>query len=154
MTTIIYRDGVMIGDGRESMGGDEGESAMIIRDDCVKAIKLKDGRLFGGSKTSEDIERLYRSIVAGKKPPKCEDVNAMLIELDGTILNYEGHIWQKITLPFYAVGSGAIYAFPLLKAGLPLRKVIEIVLTLDPFSGGLITEVELGRKGKGKRNAR
>jgi hypothetical protein len=147
MTTIVYRDGVMCGDGRETSSS-EGESSMIIRDDCVKVFKMKDGSLFGGAKTSEDIERLHRALIAGKKPPKLEDVNAMRVDPRGRIWSYEGRIWQAVTSPFYAVGTGAIFAFPLLKAGLPARRIVEIVLTCDPYSGGLISEVILGKRNR------
>lgn len=147
MTTIVYSNRIMVGDGRETFSGDD-ESTMIVRDDCVKVFKLKDGSLFGGARGSEDIERLHRALLTGKKPPKLDDINAMRVDPKGRIWSYEGRIWQAITLPFYAVGTGAIFAFPLLKAGLEPRKVVEIVLTCDPYSGGLITEVSLGRKGK------
>ena len=75
MTTIAYRNGVMAGDGRETQIA-EGESALIIRDTDRKVFRLKDGRLFGAAKTSEDILRLYNSLKNGTPLPKLEDVNA------------------------------------------------------------------------------
>jgi 20S proteasome alpha/beta subunit len=143
MTTIVYRDGVMAGDGRETIQNDEYSSYYILRDDCEKVWKLKDGSLFGAAHGSEDIERLRRALVKGRKPPKCEDVVGMRVDKKGRIWIYEGRIWQRIDQTYYAVGSGSIMAFPLLDAGVDAIKACTVAASRDPFSGGKVHWVEL-----------
>lgn len=146
MTTIAYRAGVLAGDGRETYI-EEGESAMVNRDNCVKVHRLPDGRLFGAAKTSEDIERLYRKLVAGDKFPTIhlDDVNAMVIDLKGRIWGFEGRLWIPIDAPYYAVGSGSRYALPAMDAGADAVKAVKIGCKRDPFSGGKITVLRLRR---------
>ena len=66
MTTICYRDGVLAGDGRETIIEDR-ESSMVDNDNASK-FSLEDGRLFGASKTSESCFRLHESLVKGFRP--------------------------------------------------------------------------------------
>ncbi len=151
MTTIAYRDGVLAGDGRETYIEDR-ESSMVARDDCVKIHRLPDGRLFGGSKTSEDINILHEKLIQScawwhfwnRWPtPKLDDINAMVIDTDGTIYSYEGARWEEVTEPYYAVGSGARFALPALDAGACALRAVEIGAKRDPFSGGRITSLTL-----------
>lgn len=145
MTTIAYRDGILAGDGRETFVS-EGESPMVNRDDCIKIFRLQDGRLFGAAKTSEDIERLYRALKKGKTKwptPKCDDVNAMVVDLKGGIWSYEGRVWIKVETDYYAVGSGSHFALPAMDAGASAVEAVEIGCKRDPFSGGTITSLAL-----------
>lgn len=144
MTTVVYVGGIMAGDGRETYGAPD-ESELIVRDDCVKVWKLADGSLLGAAKASEDIERVRRALEKGKKPPKGLEVNAIHVSPKGRIRLYEGSIWQDIRTPYYAVGSGSIFAFPLLKYGITdAVRIVEVVSReCDPFSGGQIHSVAL-----------
>lgn len=154
MTTITYRAGVMCGDGRETVCGDDNESAYIVRDDCVKVWKLPDGSLLGASRASEDIERLRRSLFKGKKTPKLGDINALLADPKGRIWIFEGSIWQEVDAEYYAVGSGAAFALSAMDAGADARLACMIGAKRDPFSGGVIHEIQLDtnrRRVQGKR---
>ena len=152
MTTIVYRDGVMAGDGTETSIGED-ESPMILTRTCVKVWKLPSGELFGASRGSEDCERLRHALIKGLPAPKLDDVNALRVDLQGRIWLYEGNIWQRVGQRdgFYAVGCGALFAFPLLKAGLGAIEACKIAKECDPFSGGKLTSVRLkGWKRKSK----
>ena len=144
MTTVVYVNGVMAADGRETQCAPD-ESEMIVRDDCVKVWKLEDGSLLGAAKASEDIERLRRALAKGKKPPKGLECYAIWVSPRGRIRLFEGAIWQDIRTPYYAVGSGAVFAFPLLKYGITdAVRIVEVVSReCDPFSGGQIHSVKL-----------
>lgn len=144
MTTIAYRAGVLAGDGRETFIED-GESPMINRDDCVKVFRLPDGRLFGASRTSEDIERMYRKLIKGDEWPKIKegDINAMIIDTNGKIWSCEGRLWIPVEAEYYAVGSGSRVALPAMDAGADAKKAVEIACKRDPFSGGKITILKL-----------
>lgn len=143
MTTIVYRDGIMAADGRETIQNDEYASFYILRDDCVKVWKLKNGSLFGAAHGSEDIERLYRALKKGKKPPKLECIAGLMVDKKGRITLYEGRIWQSVTAPYYSVGSGSILAFSALDAGASAEDACRIAAKRDPFSGGEIHTVSL-----------
>ncbi len=146
MTTIAYRDGVIAGDGRETFVG-EG-SSMVARDDCVKIHRLPDGRLFGAARTSEEINILHDAMIRscqwwhfwGRWPtPKLDDINAMCIDLDGSIHSYEGGRWELVEGDYYAVGSGSTFAFPAMDAGASAEEAVEIGIKRDPYSGGFLT---------------
>jgi hypothetical protein len=144
MTTIVYRAGILVGDGRETFVSD-GESPMINRDDCVKIFRLPDGRLFGASRTSEDIERMHLKLMKGVEWPKLKtaDINAMIVDRKGRVWSCEGRLWTRVHGEYYAVGSGSMFAFPALDAGADARKAVEIACKRDPFSGGKITMLAL-----------
>jgi hypothetical protein len=141
----------MAGDGTETSIGED-ESPMIISRSCRKVFKLPDGQLFGGSKGSEDITRLHQALIKGLPAPKLEDINALRVDLLGRIWLYEGNIWQRVGQRegYYAVGVGAVFAFPLLKAGHSAIEAVRIAKEFDVYSGGKLTYVKLS-KWKGKR---
>jgi len=142
MTTIAYRDGILAGDGRVTEI-EERESSYVLHDNDIKVFKLKDGRLYGGSRSSEDILRLYYSLVNNTPPPKLEDINALLVDTKGKLYLYEGHLWQPLSDLYYAVGSGSRFAFPALDAGATAIEAVKIGIKRDPYSGGKITVVRL-----------
>lgn len=153
LTTIAYRDGVMAGDGRETIISED-ESPVVARDNCIKVFKLPDGRLFGASRGCEDIERLHQSLLKGLPPPKLDDVNGLLVDHKGRMWLYEGTIWQRIPLAYYGVGSGSIFAVAAMDAGASAVEACKIGAKRDPYSGGKITAVRLSKmpaKTKGKK---
>jgi hypothetical protein len=151
MTTIVYRDGVLAGDGTETSIGED-ESPMILTRNCVKVWKLPNGELFGASRGSEDCERLRHALIKGLPAPKLEDINGLRIDLLGRIWLYEGNIWQRVGQRegYYAVGCGSLFAFPLLRAGLGAIAACRIAKECDPFSGGKLTSVRLSKPPKRK----
>ena len=144
MTTIAYRNGVLAGDGRETQIAD-GESALVIRDTDVKVFKLKDGRLFGAAKTSEDILRLHNSLKNGTALPKLDDVAAILVDLKRRIWFCEGRIWQRAPYKFFAIGSGGGFALAAMDAGATAIEAVRVGIKRDPYSGGKVTYVRLPR---------
>ena len=142
MTTIAYRDGIMVADGRETYI-EEHESSYIIGDEDVKICRLPNGNLFGGSKTSEDIERLKFAMLNKRPLPKLDDVYAIMVDKKRKIWIYEGRIWQQVDSKFFAVGSGARFAIPAMMAGASALKAVKIACSLDPFSGGKITVLRI-----------
>lgn len=151
MTTIVYRDGVMAGDGTET-NYREGETCAILTRNCIKVWRLPNGELFGASSGSEDIERLRIALVKGLPAPKLDDVNGLRVDLKGRIWLYEGNIWQRVGARegYYSVGSGSVFAFALLKAGHGAVETCKIAKELDPYSGGKVTVVKLAKPPKRK----
>jgi hypothetical protein len=146
MTTIAYRDGVMAGDGRETMQNDEHTSWYRLTDKCVKVYKLKDGSLFGGAHGSEDITRLHLALLKTLPPPKLEDIAGLRVDPKGHIWLYEGNIWQRVHAPYYAIGSGAEFALAAMDAGVSAVRAVKIAIGRDLWSGGKVTAVRLKRK--------
>jgi hypothetical protein len=143
MTTVCYRAGVLAGDGRETILEDR-ESSYIDNDHSIKVFKLKDGRLFGASKTSESILRLHEALIKGHPSPKLEDVNGLLIDRRGRIWFFEGTMWYQIKgRKYYAIGSGARFAIPAMDAGASAIEAVKIGIKRDPYSGGKVTAVRL-----------
>jgi hypothetical protein len=145
MTTIAYRDGVLAGDSYETMVADalQNESAITITHNCRKVFRLPNGELFGASRGSEDIERLYRALMKGLPPPKLEDINAIRIDRKGRVWYYEGNIWQHVKARYYAVGSGSVFALAAMDAGATAIEAVRIGIKRDPYSGGRVTHVRL-----------
>ena len=150
MTTISYKNGVLVGEGREVACSDD-ESSVIIRDNCVKVFKLPDGSLFGGAHSSEDIERLFKALQLKQVPPKLDSIAGLRIDKQRRIWLYEGNIWQHITgVSYYAIGSGAVFAIAAMDAGATALEAVKIGIKRDPYSGGKITQVKLDLKAKKK----
>jgi hypothetical protein len=145
VTTIAFRNGILAGDGRETIQNDEHSSYYILQDKCRKVLKLRDGRLFGGAHGSESIVRLEEALKKGLPAPKLEDIAGLLIDTKGRIFLYEGNIWQRVKAPYYAVGSGSILAFGAMDAGATAIEAVRIAVRRDPYSGGKVTHVRLRR---------
>jgi hypothetical protein len=146
MTTIAYRDGIMAGDGRETIQNDDHSSWYTLQDRCRKVIKLKDGRLFGGAHGSESIVRLEDALRKGLHPPKLEDIAGLLVDTKGHMWLFEGNIWQRVKGRYYSVGSGSIIAFAAMDAGATAIEAVTIAARRDPFSGGKVTAVRLSKR--------
>lgn len=146
MTTIAYRNGILASDGRETMI-ETGESSYIVRDNCRKIWRLPDGRLFAAAKGSEDGLRLHaimKKAKGGWPTVKCEDINAIVIDLAGGIWFYEGNIWQSVKAPWIAIGSGSrVGAIPALMQGATAIEAVRIGIKCDPFSGGRVHSIAL-----------
>lgn len=142
MTTIAYRNGILAGDGRETNISDD-ESAVVLTDKCTKVFRLDDGRLYGGSRGSEDITRLHQALMKKAPLPKLDDINALLIDTHGRIWLYEGSIWQPIKARYYAVGSGSVFAIGAMDAGASAIEAVRIGIKRDPYSGGKVSHVRL-----------
>jgi ATP-dependent protease HslVU (ClpYQ) peptidase subunit len=139
MTTIAYRDGVLAADSREC---DEG---IVVDNRCTKVFRLPDGRLFAAAGSSEDGYRLLIALQKNHTPPSLEEVSAILVLLNGTFWLYEGNVWRVQKGKFYALGTGAPFAYAAMKAGADARKAAAIGAELDPNSGGKVKFLRLRR---------
>jgi hypothetical protein len=143
MTTIAYRDGILACDSCES---DDKGYVLTLRAEKIYRFYVpglgerKYGMgecLFGGAGDSESIERLVRAVKANEAI-ELEDTEALLIEPDDSYWLYEGALWIKGKLPYYALGTGAPYATAAFRAGCDAIRAAEIGRDMDPGSGGPI----------------
>lgn len=137
MTTIAARDGEIAGDGRET------DADIVIRDTCCKIWRLPDGSLLGAAGSSEDCMRLYLALKSKQPLPKLEECSAIMIKPNGSMVLFEGNIWQPIEQKYYAVGSGAGVAFGAMDAGATAKRAATIGSKRDPFSGGKVRSLRL-----------
>lgn len=138
MTTIAARAGVMAADTLEIDNNEELDAAFKISARSKKIFRLPDGRLFGGAGSSEDILRLYDALRKKQPAPKLEHVSGLLMNLNGKLELYEGNIWQKVHEPYYAIGTGAGFAFAAMHAKADAVLAAKIGAMMDPFSGGRV----------------
>lgn len=142
MTTITARDGVMAGDSRIT-DGDDNDTGFVVSGSERKIFRLRDGRLFGGSGDSEEIDILKLSLKKNHFTPHLSHVNGIVIFPDKTTFLYQGKLWTKIREPFYAIGSGAGYAMAAMYAGADAIEACKIGAMMDPFSGGRIRHLKI-----------
>lgn len=153
MTTIAYRDGILAGDGRETDINDHTDGAMVLRDNLKKVHRLKDGRLFGAAGSSEAGARLLIAMQTGQSLPKLEDMSAIMVDLDGKVWVFEGNMWVRHNTPYYAIGSGNVCAICAMDAGADAITAAKIGARRDPFSGGKVSWVKLGRSRSRRKAA-
>lgn len=142
MTTIAVRAGWMAADSRETDTHEALDHCFITTDKSVKIFRLPDGRVYGGADASEDIQRLYLSLLKKAPPPALGHITALLMHPSGKVEIYEGNIWARVHEPFYAIGTGAAFAVAAMKAGANARRAVKIATEMDPYSGGKILALQ------------
>lgn len=139
MTTVAYRDGVLAGDGRVAT-----ESGSIHSDNQRKVHKLRDGRLFGYAGDTDDAERLRLSLLSDEPPPELRNIQALLVQPDGSIDYYQGTVWQRLTSdPYYAIGTGGTAALVAMDCDKSAKQAVACAIRRDNNSGGKIKTVRL-----------
>lgn len=146
MTTIAARDGVLAADSVETDVAD-GDATWVITHTAKKIFRLPDGSLYGGAGSSEDIWRLYDALRKNQPCPKLDHVSAILVKPNGKMMLYEGHVWLPIREKFYAIGTGAPFAFAAMKNGANAKAAAKIGAAMDPFSGGKVRVLKI-KKGR------
>ena len=153
MTTISYKNGVMSGDGRMSLGD------MIIKDNTEKVFWVNN-HLVGVCGRARAINTFvswlqkqtdYHIVNSGVGdlvdliPPVLEDddgYTALVVTPSRQVLMYEGNtpIDMGNDVPM-SVGSGSAFALAAMKAGASAEEAVKVACELDVFSGGEITTV-------------
>jgi hypothetical protein len=142
MTTIAYRDGVLAAD--TSTYIQDGNLRLPGR--VSKIRRLPDGSLYSGAGTVSQIEALRIWLIserAGEKP-KTDEVTALHVRPDGTVLVYDGAAEREMReAPFYAAGTGAAAALGAMMAGASAPEAIRIAIALDPYTSGEVDVLAL-----------
>jgi ATP-dependent protease HslVU (ClpYQ) peptidase subunit len=134
MTTIVYRDGVMAGDGRSTAAG------WIKTENTKKVIRLSTGALLGFAGTLAMLRPIAAALEKGHEPPAlAESGSAMLVTPDGKVTIYEDSGYFDVSdRPFFALGTGMSAAYGALHMGATAEQAVEIACRLDSESGGVI----------------
>lgn len=140
MTTITARDGVMAGDGVET------DEEMIVHKSLRKVFKLPDGRVVGFAGSSEQAHVMLDCMKKKAALPRLEHAVGLMIDTNGKLWIYEGMLWRRFQMPFYAIGTGAYFAIAAMKAGADAVKACRIGAEMDPGSGGRVRSVKIGKR--------
>lgn len=155
MTTIAYKNGVMVSDGRMSLGD------MIIKDDTQKVFWVNN-HLVGVCGMARAINTFvtwlqkmtdYHIVnqevgeLVDLVPPALEDdegYSALVVTPSRQVLMYEGNtpIDMGLDVPM-SVGSGSCFALASMKTGASAEEAVKVACELDVYSGGEITVVQL-----------
>jgi hypothetical protein len=137
MTTIAYKDGVMCADSLVNSNG--------CRIAYVTKILKHDGWLFGASGTLADHQAFLRWAVTDRTddPPQMHEDTACIMCQGTTVRAFERGKWDELNMPFYAIGSGAVYAMGAMQCGASAGQALAASVALDCYSGGEITELRL-----------
>lgn len=155
MTTVVYRDGVMMSDGQVSFGD-------RIDQTNLKKVRKINGCLVGGAGRLSSVLQFFSwfeewsnaQLVQGDSPhvqvfiPEClddEDFTGLVVFTDGVIFMYEGgkRCYEIPGEKYYAIGSGADFALSAMDAGATAEEAITVAIKRDVFSGGEIFKEEL-----------
>jgi ATP-dependent protease HslVU (ClpYQ) peptidase subunit len=155
MTTIATKDGVIVGDGRMSLG------ATIIKDDTVKVFNINN-HLVGVCGAARAISTFvgwlqkhtdYRMVseqvgdLVDLIPPvleQSEDYTALVVTPDKQVLLYEGGVPIDMGYDVHmAIGSGGDFALSAMDSGLSAEEAVKVAMKRDVYSGGTITVVSL-----------
>lgn len=155
MTTIAYKNGIMVSDGRMSLGD------MIIKDDTQKVFWVNNhlvgvcGRARAINTFVTWLQKMTDYHIVNQEvgelvdlvPPALEDdegYSALVVTPSRQVLMYEGNtpIDMGLDVPM-SVGSGSCFALAAMKAGVSAEEAVKVACELDVYSGGEITVVQL-----------
>lgn len=142
MTTIAYKDGVMVADGRITLYDG------IISDNLTKIVKLSDGALLavvGEFAYAASIRRHLED--EDVDLPTGDSFKALLVETDGTIKLYEGEgDFYEVPADRIALGSGGHFAYGAMEMGATAEEAVAVAIKRDPCSGGRVQVLRLNEE--------
>lgn len=155
MTTIAVKDGIMVGDGRCSLG------STVIKDDMVKVFWINN-HLMGGAGRARSISAFAQWLqkhtdytivnqevgdLVDLIPPVLQDdeeFTALVLTPDKQVLVYDGNVALNLGQDVPAsIGSGSVFALAAMDAGSSAEDAVKIAMKRDVYSGGEITVVQL-----------
>lgn len=155
MTSIAVKDGIMVSDGRVTLGD------TVIKDNMVKVFWVNN-HLVGGAGRARSISTFVHwlqkqtdyTIVSNEVgdlvdlvPPVLEDdegFSALVLTPTKQVLLYDGNIPIDLGNDVYtSIGSGSVYCLAAMDAGASAEDAVKIAMKRDVYSGGEITVVQL-----------
>lgn len=133
MTTIATDGKSMAGDG------------LVTGNDCVhatdfrKVFRLKDGRIVGFSGSAYHYSGFINWLESGGEVPSMDEhFEALVLNLDGSVLSYD-QLCRSIVQPTpAATGSGTPFALGAMDAGASPEVAVGIACKRNPSTGGQI----------------
>lgn len=148
MTTIAYKDGVLVADGRMTQGD------TIFNEDFKKITQGPNGHM-GGAAGNASAVHAFLAWVKQPDPlasdPPAGEYSGVLVMPEGHYFLYENGapVGDSISssLPT-ALGSGAIAALGAMRAGASPHQAVIAATKTDIYSGGVIRIHRITRKRK------
>ncbi|WP_315782340.1 hypothetical protein [Bradyrhizobium sp. SZCCHNPS1003] len=133
MTTIAYKNGVMVADTRIIKGS-------TITGQITKIVRRDDGALCGGSGNLNWVQAFHRWFLDGEEgePPELGDYDCGLIARKDSaeVEMFETGGSFRFEPNWVAIGSGKEYAYGAMCAGADADEAVEIACIYDPGSAG------------------
>ena len=136
MTVIAYKNGILASD-----------TAVWSRSVCIghveKIIRTPGGIMAGSCGDSVSGDQFRQWVLSGRKkrwePPSTE-IEAIVIEKDGTVTRYYGASKTPYTAesPFYAIGCGYELALGAMAAGATAEDAVKIAIKYHSHCGGKV----------------
>lgn len=146
MTTIAAKGGMVAADSQ--ITGNGGSRKGRVR----KLVRLSDGSIFGGAGNYISVRRLLvwaESGFEGKRPPKTQEAECLLIRPDGTVLSLDGQGEPyEVEGAFHAIGSGGDYALGAMAMGADPLRAVQVAAEFDPMTSGPFQSERLRKKRK------
>lgn len=155
MTTIAYRNSILVSDGQVSFGE-------RIDQMNLKKVRKINGCLVGGAGRLTSVLQFFSwfegwsdaQLVQGEAPHvqvfipeglEDEDFTGLVVFTDGVVFMYEGgkRSYELVNSEYYAIGSGADFALSAMDAGATAEEAVKVAIKRDVFSGGEIFVEEL-----------
>lgn len=144
MTTIAYRDGIMVSDSRAFAGN----SSFIGSKE--KIFQLPDGGLIGISTNKPGLGEsfaawMHKRMLSGTSltepaqdaPGRGEhELTALMVLSDGTVLYFHDSSEPAgpLSAPYFAIGSGDRYAMGAMAMGASAEEAIQVAARYDPWT--------------------
>ena len=153
MTTVAYKDGVLVGDTRIT----EGET--ILPERARKVFRLADGSLFGFCGCVENAKLVRNAVERGLPLPKLEarqKEDAFIhVRRNGKVFYSTGVAWVQIEgTRIVSIGSGSLAAYAAMRAGRSAVDAVRIASTLDPYTNDRLKTVRLKQRSVKPKVAR
>lgn len=140
MTTIAYRDGVLVADTKIARGDS-------VCGRVVKIAKRADGAV-GGASGDATFMYAFLEWMRGERSerpaPDREGGSAVVITPDGRIEQVEFGGSFFVEAPYWALGSGRPEALGAMFVGADAETAVRAAMAHDAFTGGDLTILRLG----------
>ena len=102
--------------------------------------------LAGNMDTFADVIDYFTDPTAHKKAPRLNGGEAVILTQDGKIWTFsKADIWIGVDQPFYAIGSGMLFAMGAMEQGATPVEAVKAAIKHDPSSGYGVTKIDLGK---------
>jgi 20S proteasome alpha/beta subunit len=140
MTTVVYRDGIMVSDSQVTAN-------YSIAGQAKKVFKIK-GYLIGVSgtmKSCQDFVEWFKDNGLDHGFQSDHDFGGLIVDPKGVVYHYEKSTkgFVKTKNKYDSIGSGALYAKTALLLGNNAVASLKTAIKMDLFSGGPIQKITL-----------
>ena len=100
----------------------------------------------GNLETFPDVLDFFTDPSTYKKPPRLAGGEGLILTNDGKIWTFSNPtVWININQPFYAVGSGMLYAMGAMEQGATPVEAVKAAIKHDPSTGYGVTSISLSK---------